>query len=383
MLGFRALGDFALAVMICSYLKRKIRNSALLVYAQNDRPYKNDLVTLCPDINDRMFASGSAVPLEWLDISGENPNSAPRGIVDRGFFHASLVLSPRMISTIAEDRAFKFVRCLRIPEALEAELSAKFIATGVSEDRWLVCTHAREDGYRYREVQSPRSVDPAPFSELADYIIDDLGGQVVRLGSANMTPAPARPNLIDLTGEEDFLLQAYALSRSRFAVVTDSGMLHVANGLGVPFAATNLEMMGAVLTGREGITAHHEQHLLMSRRVYHKDDLSGRPEKLGKIVRVTDSLAMAENTSVDFQAIANRMAVMTRYCQGWRETYVEAAIEAADSIAFPLPGITPSLNYVRPPWWEESPDYVEVFKKETLGPVAYKLLKEGKLKPDF
>ena len=260
-LGFRALGDFALAVMTCAYLKRRIRNAVLLVYAQNDRPYKADIVNLCPDIDDKVFASGAAIPLDWLDIAGENPNSAPREIIERGFAHASLVLSPRMISAVAEDGALEFVRCLQIPEALEGELRTKLMAAGVSENRWLVCTHARQDGYRYRQAESPRSVDPEPFFRLADYIIDDLGGQVVCLGSANMVPAPARPHLVDLTRGEDFLLQAYALSRARFAVVTDSGVQHVVNGLGVPFAVTNLEMMDAVLTGRRGLPAFHGQHL--------------------------------------------------------------------------------------------------------------------------
>lgn len=382
-LGFRALGDFALAVMICAYLKRKIRNAALLVYAQNDRPYKSDLVNLCPDIDDKVFASGAAVPLDWLDIAGENPNRAPLEIVNRGFVHASLVLSPRMISAAVENCAFEFVRCLRIPEALEAELRAKLIAAGASEDRWLVCIHARQDGYRYRQPASPRSVDPAPFFQLADHIIDDLGGQVVCLGSANMAPAPVRPNLIDLTKEENFILQAYALSRARFAVVTDSGVQHVANGLGVPFAVTNLELMGAVIVGRREVGAFHHQHLLLSRRVFRKDDLSDRPERHGKMVRVTDGIIMADNTASDLRAITERMVEMTDDCQGWRETYVEAAIEAADSMTFPMPSRSPPLNWARPPWWEESTDLAEDFKKETLGPEGYEMLQEGKLRPKF
>ena len=382
-LGFRALGDFALAVMVCAYLKRKIRNAALLVYAQNDRPYKSDLVNLCPDVDDKMFVTGTVAPLDWLDFAGENPNSAPVEIVNRGFVHASLVLSPRMISTVVENCAYEFVHCLRIPDALEAELRAKLIAAGASENRWLACIHPRQDGYRYRQPASPRSVDPAPFFQLADTIIGNLGGQVVCLGSANMAPAPARPNLIDLTKDEDFLLQAYALSRARFAVVTDSGMQHVANGLGVPFAVTNLELMGAVIVGRREVGAFHDQHLLLSRRVFREDDLSNRPEQHGKLVRVTDGLIMADNTVSDLHAIAERMVDMTGDCQGWRETYVEAAIEAVDSMTFPMPSRSPPLKWARPPWWEESLDLAEEFKKETLGPDAYDLLKNGKLKPQF
>ena len=382
-LGFRALGDFALAVMISAYLKRRIRNAVLLVYARNDRPYKADLVNLCPDIDDKMFASGAAIPLDWLDIAGENPNSAPPEIVERGFAHASLVLSPRMISAIAEDCAFEFVRCLQIPEAREGELRTKLIAAGASENRWLVCIHVRQDGYRYRQPESPRSVDPEPFFQLADHIIDDLGGQVVCLGSANMVPAPVRAYLIDLTKDEDFLLQAYALSRARFALVTDSGVQHVANGLGVPFAVTNLEMMGAVLTGRQGFPPYHDQHLLLSRRMLREDDVSGRPEQDGKMMSITDHIVMFDNTAADLHAITDRMLEMTDDCEGWRETYVEAAIEAVDNITFPMPGRSPPLNWARPPWWEGNLELAEDFKKEIMGPRGYEMLKDGKLRPLF
>jgi putative glycosyltransferase (TIGR04372 family) len=382
-LGFRALGDFAQAVMVFAYLKRKFRGSVLLVYAQNDRPYKADLVNLCPDIDDKTFASGPGAPLDWLDFAAGNPNSPPQELIDRGFVDVNLVVSPWMIHAMIENCAAEFVRCFRFSEKLDREVRSRLIAAGVSEDRWLVCTHVRQDGYRYRLPHSPRSVDPEPFFRLADYVIDDLGGQVVCLGSANMKPAPARPHLVDLTKDEGFLLQAYALSRARFAVVTDSGVQHVVNGLGVPFAVTNLEMMGAVLAERRGFPALHDQHLLMSRRFFYKDNVTSGPEGPSKMNRVTDNIVMVDNTVLDLRAITDHMLEMTGDCEGWRETYVEATIEAADSITFPLPGRSPPLNWARPPWWEENPELAEDFKKEIMGPHGYQLHKQGKLSPLF
>ena len=379
-LGFRALGDFAQAVMVCAYLKRKFGNAVLLVYAQNDRPYKADLVNLCPDIDDKAFASGPGIPLDWLDFAAENPNSPPQELVERGFVHGDLVVSPWMIHGMVENGAVEFVHCLRFSEELGREVRGRLIAAGVSEDRWIVCIHVRQDGYRYRQPKSPRSVDPEPFFQLADYIIDDLGGQVVCLGSANMKPALARPHLVDLTMDEDFLLQAYALSRARFAVVTDSGMQHVANGLAVPFAVTNLDLVGAGLSGRSDYPLIHDQHLLLSRRLFYEDNVPSGPEVSGKMTRVTDRIVAFDNTITDLRALVDRMVEMTLDCAGWRETYVGGAIEAADGITFPIPRRSQpmsSLNWARPPWWEETPELADDFRR--LAPLEYVVLEDGSL----
>ena len=377
-LGFRALGDFAQAVMVCAYLKRKIGNAALLVYAQNDRPYKADLANLCPDIDDRAFVSGPGIPLDWLDFAEGNPNSPPQEIVERGFVEGDLVVSPWMIHRMVENGAAEFVPCLRFSEELGQEVRGRLIAAGVSENRWMVCIHVRQDGYRYRSSRSSRSVGPEPFFELADYIIDGLGGQVVYLGSANMKPAPARPHLVDLTKDEDFLLQAYALSRARFAVVTDSGMQHVANGLAVPFAVTNLDMAEGVRSGRQDYSLLHDQHLLISRRLFYEDNAPSGPETSGKMTRLTDRIVMFDNTVTDLRALTDRMVEMTRDCAGWRETYVGAEIEAADGITFPIPRRSrpnSSLNWALPPWWEETPELADDFKN--LGPLQYTVHEDG------
>ena len=57
-----ALGDFVQAVMVFAYLKRKFRGSVLLVYAQNDRPYKAYLVNLCPISTTRRSPRGREFP---------------------------------------------------------------------------------------------------------------------------------------------------------------------------------------------------------------------------------------------------------------------------------------------------------------------------------
>jgi len=227
-LGFRAVGDFIIALTACVYAKKKIRNSALLIYAQDDRPYKNDILKLCPHIDGNVMATGTGIPIAWFDVTQTNTNPAPKEFSEAGYPHANLVLTPAMIADLYDHSKMKYFRCLTIPEDLDGELHQRLLDAGASPDRSIVCLHARQDGYEFRNFPEPnRSVDPASYFQLADYIIDELGGQVVRLGDPSMAPAPARPHLIDL-------------SRGNLQVIKNSLV-------GVPFAVVLLESFSSEL----------------------------------------------------------------------------------------------------------------------------------------
>lgn len=357
-LGVRAVGDFIIAITACVYAKKKIRNSALLIYAHDDRPYKNDILKLCPDIDDNIMATGPGIPIAWFDVSLTNPISVPEEFVAAGFAHANLVLTPAMIADLFDHSRIEYFRCLAIPEDRDSGLHQRLHDAGVSPDRWIVCLHARQDNYEFRNFREPdRSIDPDSYFRLADYIIDELGGQVVRLGDPNMTPAPARSHLIDLSRETDFLLQAYAISRCRFAITTDSGMQHLANGLGVPFATTNVSALDILLDGA-GFPAWHNQHLILTKKVFAKDAI---PEDSSDFGRMTDfnECVMFDNGSQELRDVADHMMAKTGDCDGWRDRYVEGSVEAADTISFPFPSVPTSPNWFKPPWWEESPEMAD------------------------
>ena len=352
--GFRAVGDFIIALTACVYAKKKIRNSALLIYAHDDRPYKNDILKLCPHIDDYVMATGPGIPMAWFDVSLTNPNAAPKEFAEAGFPHANLVLTPAMIADLFDHSRIEYFRCLVIPEGLDGELHQRLLDAGASPDRWIVCLHARQDNYEFRNFREPdRSIDPDSYFQLADYVIDELGGQVVRLGDPSMTPAPAKPHLIDLSRGNNFLLQAYAVSRCRFAVTTDSGMQHVANGLGVPFATTNVTMLDFLLDGF-GFPAWHDQHLVLTKKVFAKDAVPDNSSEFGAMTDFNECL-MFDNGLQELRAVADHMMARTDDCQGWRDRYVEGSVEAADSISFPFPSVPTSPNWFKPPWWEESP----------------------------
>ena len=354
-LGLRAVGDFILAIMACVYAKKKIRNSALLIYAHDDRPYKNDILKLCPHIDDNVMVKGLGIPIAWFDTFTGNPNAAPKEFVEAGFPHANLVLTPAMIADLFDHSRIEYFRSLSIPEDLDGELRQRLLAAGTSPDRWIVCLHARQGDYEFRKFPEPvRSVDPAPYFQLADYIIDELGGQVVRLGDPSMTPAPARPHLIDLSRGNDFLLQAYAISRARFAITTDSGMQHVANGLGVPFATTNMAMLDYKLDGFS-FPPWHDQHVVLTKKVLATDAVPDNSSELGVRTDFNDCVIF-DNGLQELRSITDHMIAKSRDCEGWRDSYIEGNIEAADTISFPFPSVPTSPNWFKPPWWEVSPE---------------------------
>ena len=94
--------------------------------------------------------------------------------------------------------------------------------------------------------------------------------------------------------------------------------------------------------------------------------------------RFTDRIVAFDNTFTDLCVLIDRMLEMTLDCASWRETYVGGAIEAADGITFPNPLRPPSmssLNWARPPWWEETPEIADALKK--LGPLENVVLEDG------
>ena len=354
-LSVRALGDFVIAIMACVYAKKKIRNSALLIYAHDDRPYKNDILMLCPHIDDKVMGTGPGMPIAWFDVPCADPNAPPKEFVEAGFPHTNLVLFPALIADLFNPSKIEFIRCLAIPEDLDGEIRQRLLDAGASPDRWIVCLHAREDDYEFRKYREPdRSVDPVSYFQLADYIIDELGGQVVRLGDPSMTPAPARSHLVDLSRGNDFLLQAYAVSRCRFAITTDSGMQLVANGLGVPFATTNVTMLD-ILFDECGFSPWHDQHLVLTKKVFAKDAVPDDSSEFGRMTDFNECI-MFDNGSQEFRDVTNHMMAKTDDCQGWRNNYIERSVEAVDTISFPFPSVPTSPNWFKLPWWEESPE---------------------------
>jgi putative glycosyltransferase (TIGR04372 family) len=127
---------------------------------------------------------------------------------------------------------------LRIPPDRADALHRQLIGAGLDPTRWYATMHYRTASYGHKLNRSPiRNSDPENYRQLADYIIDELGGQVIQLGHPEMQAFPPRRGFVDLSRIANaFLLQAYAVSRSRFLIAGPSGPIGIGWSFHVPTA---------------------------------------------------------------------------------------------------------------------------------------------------
>jgi hypothetical protein len=126
---------------------------------------------------------------------------------------------------------------LVVPDDVGEKARTLLLQLGLEEERWYCCMHYRDAGFAGKR-RTVRDTDVAPYTQATDYVIDELGGQVVMLGHPGMRTPEPRPGLIDLSRKAGWeLLQAYAVSRARFYVGGSSGPLVLPAGFDVPFGA--------------------------------------------------------------------------------------------------------------------------------------------------
>lgn len=126
---------------------------------------------------------------------------------------------------------------LVVPDGVAEKARALLLQLGLKEDRWFCCMHYRDAGFAGKR-DTMRDTDVAPYAQAVDYVIDELGGQVVMLGHPGMRAPDPRTGFVDLSRQAGWeLLQAYAVSRSRFFVGGPSGPLVFPAGFDVPFGA--------------------------------------------------------------------------------------------------------------------------------------------------
>ena len=230
------LGD----VMACStnaaIVKRSVPGALLIACVVPRAELYAEALLLNPDIDYVAMADDEVAVSDLMDA-----HYAPAGYmpdwVRQAFMKPNLVLIPNMLDfvmPVAEGAV------LRVPDWYETEARETLVGLGLDPENWFACLHVREDGYR-RERTHPRSVrDIAPYATLIDHIIDELGGQVVRIGDPTMSPIPPRAGMVDLGRRgTSYLTQCFALGAARFMVGTDSGPSSWCFMFNTPLAFTN------------------------------------------------------------------------------------------------------------------------------------------------
>lgn len=336
----RTLGDFLCRNYFAAAIKLNHGRARLTAYYRDDRPYKKDIISLNPYLDRTIRVSGdSHLPIESFYAAADRHNiPGVEGFIRGGHARPDLVLVPSMM--MLEDLArFRHMPVFAIPEARRAGLEERLVQHGLDPSRWFACIFYRQPNYKFRGPTHYRDVNDLPFEQLTNWIIDELGGQVVRIGHPQMRRFSAGRGFVDLSMvEDDFMLHAVAVSRARFMVVTPSGPAMLPGVFGVPFAMTNaISILGA----------WDPSHLLLPRHVF-----SPSGERLPvqtlmgnalwydyKIRELTMSGGheLADNTIEELCAVTRMLYDSTTSCVGWREPPKPYRVRGAGAYVVPEP----------------------------------------------
>lgn len=93
----RALGDFASIVCQAASQKARFDHAKLAVYFRNDRPYKLNILSVCPDIDEIVeMRDVENLPLDVMDNGFGAPFPPPNHWYSSGWNIPHLLLTPSM-----------------------------------------------------------------------------------------------------------------------------------------------------------------------------------------------------------------------------------------------------------------------------------------------
>jgi putative glycosyltransferase (TIGR04372 family) len=334
----RALGDFVINNIIAGSIKKLFKHSKLYVYCQLDRKYKKNIIQMNPYVDRAFFMEQNAsLAIDNFGLFGDVFSmgwKVPDFITRAASWHSLKCNAPNLIlapSTMYEDSlgAFESPARLTIRRDRVEGLTRRLVEKGVDPDRWYAVIHYREPTYALRPARPMRDASAEPFIDLTNRIINDLGGQVVRVGHQGMTPFPPRRDFVDLAIEEDdiFNLQAFAISRARFMVGVSTGPLQVASAFGTPAASTN----SVIPRGNPGcwnphdLCLHRNVFLADGTRIPQSDAVEHGLMSAGILKRLAreKGLIVLENSAEELFEVARRLADRSGEVSGWRTPVLE------------------------------------------------------------
>ena len=334
LLNSRAVGDTIFYHVYAASVKLLFDHAELMLYQRDDRPYKEDLLTLNPHKSKWLVLGPTApgISIDNFTVINDlvaNDDEIPdyycrnEGWGGRSWHKPDIVLAPtNMLETNLA--SFDNPAFLSVPDQLAGRLTDELIAHGVDPNRWFCCLNYREPGYQYRPDRTLRDLNPRPFQELTDHIIDEWGGQVIRLGHPKMTPFRKRPGFIDLSRlENKFLLHAFAVSRARFMVGSLTGISHIGSALNTPTIITNnsdpLYFPGCWLA--QDMALYFNMYRPNGKRISIEEQHENGFHHRNFLVHLINSegFKIYQNNTAQLVTATDLMMQQTDNCLGWRE----------------------------------------------------------------
>ena len=228
---------------------------------------------------------------------------------------------------------------LVIPAKQDVWARGKIQEMGLRRDNWFCAMHWREPTYKYKAIKNYRDGDPTAFLRAVDYVIDELGGQVVQLGHPEMARRTPRQGYIDLSSLQDsWILQAAATRYARYFAGSASGATGMAHAFCIPSAHIDVLDWYTPLLGDCAVTPRvridggpilRQQALFSSGMMSsHALTLAARQ---GREIEIVPS-----NTWEIVQAIS-QVHVATSEIQGWRKAIDDPVLSPTNGLTIPLP----------------------------------------------
>ncbi len=238
----RSFGDFVSSLFFVNSVADCFDHKIVTLLYRDDMVFKSKLVRLANiDIEFRVPRGEMLPSFELINSSMPMKQGNIKGWYEANLQEQHMIIPEAMSAAFNLAMLDRFAY-LSFPEDLARICEAHLLELGLSRDSWFCTMHCREPGFDEKPIAvNFRDCDPGIFLRGVVHVLDTLGGQVVRLGHPGMTPYPARKGYVDLsTLPDSSILQAYAISRSRFLFAGPSGPAAVAEAFDVPLALVDM-----------------------------------------------------------------------------------------------------------------------------------------------
>jgi putative glycosyltransferase (TIGR04372 family) len=311
----QALGDFMMEALAASAVRDLFDEGELFIYYRDDRPYKNMIVS-CIRNATGVLASPNGSPPFPVDYFGGGLKVRDAALDASAMRKCDLILTRSMYS----DGALNGIPLTTLRPPLETFDSSdeNLIALGLDPAKWIATVYWKEPGYQYRGHNRARMIyDPGPYIAVIRHIVENLGGQVVRLGHASPEGMPKMEGFVDLAnvaGSE--WMQLYAVSVSRFMLASASGPSIYGAAFGVPTVLTDhIETTGVwrphdYIVTQGFVVGGREYRQMEAFDAGYLNGYPGWPEVVDFTLR--------RNTAAELIAAADEMFRNTQACIGWR-----------------------------------------------------------------
>jgi putative glycosyltransferase (TIGR04372 family) len=309
-------GDFLASIITASKIASRFAYSEATFMIVPNRPYKTTLLQLYPyPFRVVSVKDDRALQFVNFDITRYDKTRRTESIHWQDF-----LVPPQYSGEICWSGMGSHY--LRVPEDKAEGFQRDLLEAGLDPDRWFCVMHYREPNYRWKSAPNLRDVDPATYNSLVDYVIDELGGQIVRLGHPEMVEVPPRSGFVDLSRHaESYLLQSYACSRARFYIGSATGSVVMALAFNTPNLIADASDFWDGAPGRETYLLTHTVRLPDGRRLRQESlaatDLLSTfhlTERMRKYPEIT----LEKATAPELHACARFMLDKTADCEGWR-----------------------------------------------------------------